>query len=94
LAFRARTSTRPRAVQFVTLLLDASSEVVVYAKLPCRFIIPSPVGDHNPDWANAFQEGKVKHIYFVAETKGSLTTMHLRRFEESRLSAPASSSVR
>jgi hypothetical protein len=27
---------------------------------------PTPVG---PDWAIAFNEGIVKHIYFVAETK-------------------------
>jgi len=49
--------------------LDTSSEVVVYAKLPRGFLIPTPVGDYNPDWAISFQEGSVKYIYFVAETK-------------------------
>ena len=65
--------------------LDTSSEVVVYAKLPRGFFIPTPVGDYNPDWAIAFQEGTVKHIYFVAETKGSLSTLQLRGVEEAKI---------
>jgi type III restriction enzyme len=62
--------------------LDVSSEVVVYAKLPRSFFIPTPVGEYNPDWAIAFDEGKVKHIYFVAETKGDMSTMQLRGIEK------------
>ena len=65
--------------------LDASSEVVVYAKLPKAFKIPTPVGNYNPDWAIAFQAGKVKHIFFVAETKGSMSSMDLRKIEESKI---------
>jgi type III restriction enzyme len=65
--------------------LDASSEVVVYAKLPKSFHIPTPVGNYNPDWGIAFQAGKVKHIYFVAETKGSMSSMDLRKIEESKI---------
>ncbi len=65
--------------------LDASSEVVVYAKLPKAFSIPTPVGNYNPDWAIAFQAGKVKHIYFIAETKGSMSSMDLRKIEESKI---------
>ena len=65
--------------------LDASTEVVVYAKLPRGFFIPTPVGNYNPDWAIAFQEGKVKHVYFVAETKGSMSSMDLRKIEESKI---------
>ena len=65
--------------------LDASSEVVVYAKLPKGFSIPTPVGSYNPDWAITFKEGKVKHIYFVAETKGSMSSMELREFEKSKI---------
>ena len=57
--------------------LDASTEVVVYAKLPRGFFIPTPVGNYNPDWAIAFQQGTVKHVYFVAETKGSMSSMDL-----------------
>ncbi len=65
--------------------LDASSEVVVYAKLPKAFHIPTPVGNYNPDWAIAFKTGTVKHIYFVAETKGSMSSMDLRKIEESKI---------
>jgi type III restriction enzyme len=65
--------------------LDTSSDIVVYAKLPRGFLIPTPVGDYNPDWAIAFKEGSVKHIYFVAETKGSMSSMHLRKIEETKI---------
>ena len=61
--------------------LDVSTDVVVYAKLPKAFYIPTPVGNYNPDWAIAFEEDKVKHIYFIAETKGSLSSMELREIE-------------
>lgn len=56
--------------------LDVSKDVAVYVKLPDGFYISTPVGHYNPDWAIAFYEGHVKHIYFVAETKGSLDTLH------------------
>ncbi len=65
--------------------LDTSTEVVVYAKLPKGFYIPTPVGDYNPDWAISFQEGKVKHIYFIAETKGSMSSMELREIEKTKI---------
>jgi type III restriction enzyme len=65
--------------------LEASVEVVVYAKLPRGFLIPTPVGDYNPDWAISFKEGAVKHIYFVAETKGSMSSMGFRKIEETKI---------
>jgi type III restriction enzyme len=65
--------------------LDVGSEVVVYAKLPKTFFIPTPVGNYNPDWAIAFRQGEVKHIYFIAETKGDLSSMQLRKIEESKI---------
>ncbi|MCF8131307.1 MAG: DEAD/DEAH box helicase family protein [Deltaproteobacteria bacterium] len=65
--------------------LDISSEVVVYAKLPRGFTIPTPVGEYNPDWAISFKEGSVKHIYFIAETKGSMSSMELRKIEECKI---------
>lgn len=70
--------------EFVTDL-DTSDEVVVYAKLPGGFKIPTPVGDYNPDWAISFKQGSVKHIYFVAETKGSMSSMELRQIERSKI---------
>ena len=65
--------------------LDNSSEVVVYAKLPRGFLIPTPVGDYNPDWAISFKAGSVRHIYFVAETKGSMSSLHLREIEGAKI---------
>ncbi len=65
--------------------LDTSSDVVVYAKLPKGFHIPTPVGNYNPDWAITFKEGTVKHVYFVAETKGSMSSMELREIEKTKI---------
>ena len=65
--------------------LDTSEEVVVYAKLPRGFLIPTPVGDYNPDWAISFKEGSVRHIYFVAETKGTMSSMKLREIENTKI---------
>ena len=65
--------------------LDTNSNVAVYVKLPDGFYISTPVGHYNPDWAIAFYEGTVKHIYFVAETKGSMNSMQLRLVEESKI---------
>ena len=66
--------------------LDAASEVCVYAKLPKGFYIPTPVGNYSPDWAIAFYEGTVKHIYFVAETKGTMESLSLRPIEQAKIS--------
>ena len=66
--------------------LDAAEEVCVYAKLPRSFQIPTPVGNYSPDWAIAFYEGKVKHIFFIAETKGTMETLELRPIERAKIS--------
>lgn len=65
--------------------LDGSTEVNIYAKLPKGFHIPTPVGNYSPDWAIVFHEGTVKHIYFVAETKGSMSSMDLRPIEKAKI---------
>lgn len=65
--------------------LDTNSDVAVYVKLPDGFYISTPVGKYNPDWAIAFYEGSVKHIYFVAETKGSMNSMQLRMIEQAKI---------
>lgn len=65
--------------------LDTNADVAVYVKLPDGFYISTPVGRYTPDWAIAFYEGSMKHIYFVAETKGSMDTMQLRLIEESKI---------
>lgn len=65
--------------------LDNSEEVCVYAKLPKGFHIPTPVGNYAPDWAIAFNEGTVKHIYFIAETKGTMESLNLRPIEQAKI---------
>lgn len=65
--------------------LDADANVAVYVKLPRGFYISTPVGHYNPDWAIAFRKGEVKHVYFVAETKGSMDSLELREIERSKI---------
>lgn len=65
--------------------MDISEEVCVYAKLPKGFSIPTPVGNYSPDWAVAFYEGTVKHIYFIAETKGTMDTLNLKPIEKAKI---------
>ena len=65
--------------------MESSTEVVVYAKLPRSFQIPTPVGNYAPDWAIAFDKDKVKHVFFIAETKGSLDDMQLRKIEANKI---------
>ena len=65
--------------------LDEAEEVVVYAKLPRSFQIPTPVGNYAPDWAIAMKRNDVKHIFFVAETKGSMNSMELNAIERAKI---------
>ena len=66
--------------------LDSANEVCVYARLPRTFKIPTPVGHYAPDWAIAFNDNMgVKHIFFVAETKGSLRSMDLKGAELAKI---------
>lgn len=66
--------------------LEYEDDVVVYTKLPNGFYINTPMGKYNPDWAVAFREGSVKHVYFVAESKGNdLQGSQFRGSEESKI---------
>ncbi|RDB69445.1 DEAD/DEAH box helicase family protein [Eggerthella sinensis] len=65
--------------------MDEAAEVCVYARLPRGFKIPTPVGDYAPDWAIAFNKGAVRHVFFIAETKGSMDTMQLDVVENSKI---------
>ena len=65
--------------------LDGSQDVFIYAKLPRGFSIPTPVGHYSPDWAIVFHEGTVRHIYFVAETKGTMDSLNLRPIEKAKI---------
>ena len=65
--------------------LERQDAVEVYTKLPRAFYINTPVGKYNPDWAIVFREGDVKHIYFVAETKGAESITQLRGVELAKI---------
>ena len=66
--------------------LDKADEVSVYAKLPRSFQIPTPVGNYAPDWAIAFNDNMgVKHVFFIAETKGSMDSMQLKGVEKAKI---------
>jgi restriction endonuclease len=67
--------------EFVSLL-DCGTEIEVYDKLPKSLSIPTPLGA--APWAIAFKQGAVKHVHFIAETKGSLSSMELREIEKSK----------
>ena len=65
--------------------MENSTEVVVYAKLPKSFYISTPIGNYSPDWAIVLDKDKVRHIYFVAETKGSESDLELREIEKLKI---------
>lgn len=83
--FESPDLTAQNIDRIAALFLNCITDVAVYVKLPDSFYIATPVGHYNPDWAIAFYEGTVKHIYFVAETKGSMSSMQLRLIEESKI---------
>ena len=64
--------------------LEGATEVLIFAKLPRKLKIPTPVGYYAPDWAIVFEERTVRHVFFVAETKGSLDKMELRGVEKAK----------
>jgi len=68
--------------------VDTADEVIVYAKLPRGpkgFYIPTPIGNYSPDWAIAFKKEKVKYIFFIAETKGTMDSLKLRPIESAKI---------
>lgn len=70
--------------------LEAQKDVKVYAKLPSKFYIPTPMGKYTPDWAIVFENDKSREIYFIAETKGSLDSLELRAVEKGKINCAKS----
>lgn len=83
--FTDGTAEKSNEMKF-TEALEGANEVCVYAKLPRGFSIPTPVGNYSPDWAIAFNEGTVKHIFFIAETKGTMESLQLKPIEKAKIS--------
>lgn len=65
--------------------LESHEEILVYAKLPRSFYIPTPVGKYTPDWAICFAEGEVQYVNFIAETKGDSSKKGLRAIEDAKI---------
>lgn len=65
--------------------LEVNSAVLVYTKLPGAFYIHTPVGNYNPDWAIVFRDENMTHVYFIAETKGSLVSQQRRDIENAKI---------
>ena len=50
--------------------LRERDDIKMFLKLPKRFVVPTPVGSYNPDWAVLMTDADGgEHLYFVAETK-------------------------
>ena len=65
--------------------LEKNNGVVLYAKLPSWFKVPTPLGPYNPDWAILFDQDGTQRLYFVVETKSSLFTDDLRSKEDAKI---------
>jgi type III restriction enzyme len=70
--------------------LDGMDEVKLFVKLPDWFVVPTPIGDYNPDWAVVFtvqdEFGETRErLYLVRETKGSEDWDDLRGNERMKI---------
>lgn len=65
--------------------LEKDDDVVLYAKLPGWFKVPTPLGNYNPDWAVLVSKDGTRRLYFVVETKSSLFTDDLRNKESAKI---------
>ncbi len=65
--------------------LEKDGDVVLYAKLPGWFKVPTPLGSYNPDWAVLVNKDGTCRLYFVVETKSSLFTDDLRNKESAKI---------
>ncbi|THF84449.1 type III restriction-modification system endonuclease [Cohnella fermenti] len=65
--------------------LEKNSSVKLYAKLPGWFVVPTPLGGYNPDWAVLIEKDGDELLYFVVETKSSLFTDDLRDREGAKI---------
>ena len=65
--------------------LEKDDDVVLYAKLPAWFKVPTPLGSYNPDWAVLVNKDGTRRLYFVVETKSSLFTDDLRNKESAKI---------
>lgn len=67
--------------------VDAENDdnVLLYAKLPSRFKIDTPIGNYNPDWVVVLSTDDGEKVYFVAETKGTDIIDDLKGAEKKKI---------
>jgi type III restriction enzyme len=65
--------------------LEKNADVKVYAKLPGWFKVPTPLGSYNPDWAVLIERDGAERLYFVVETKSSLSIEDIRATEQAKI---------
>jgi len=63
--------------------LDSMDTIRFFVKLPSWFVVPTPVGNYNPDWAIVAE--KDAKIYLVRETKGTLDEEKRRMIENQKI---------
>jgi len=66
-------------------LLDSREDIKLFVKLPSKFLIPTPVGPYNPDWAIIKHEDGQDRIYMIRETKSTTDLSKLRPSEKAKI---------
>ena len=69
----------------VAVALDNDPDVKMFFKIPSRFKIETPIGTYNPDWAVYLNKNGEEKLYFVLETKGDTSFMHLKTSEQLKI---------
>lgn len=65
--------------------LENNTAVKVYCKLPGWFIVQTPLGTYNPDWAVLVEQEGEERLYLVVETKSGLFQDDLRSQEATKI---------
>ncbi|MBP2257490.1 type III restriction-modification system endonuclease [Virgibacillus alimentarius] len=65
--------------------LNNDEDVKLFIKLPGSFVIDTPLGNYNPDWAILIEKDGVEKLFFVIETKGSTDQEDLRLREDGKI---------
>ena len=63
--------------------LDSNENVKFFCKLPSWFVVPTPLGNYNPDWAVVTE--KDEKVYLVRETKSTHDRDQRREFENRKI---------
>lgn len=65
--------------------LEESRSVKLFTKLPPKFVVDTPLGTYNPDWAIVYATDEGDKLYLVRETKFGGVLGNLRKHEEEKI---------